>query len=280
MSRLGAIRWWHLLVLAGLAAGGIFAWTHRLLPASQPSGAIAIVDGASVSQLDVTVEAQSRGISADAIDPPMQKVLLSAVIDRKLLAAAAVKQGATSTPLFQASVARATEMLAAGTTAEQIAGPAREATVQEAQRYMAANPLMFGDRQIFVVDGVVADLRSAPARQFDPAKTIDDVLSSLRLIHIPYERANRRIDSATIPPDQAGRFAKLKNGELFRLPVGQNALVGAIIAREPKILPAGEQLAGAQQAVGQLQRDATLKAALTTLRNNANIKYVTGSPAS
>ncbi|MEG3151561.1 hypothetical protein U1769_16840 [Sphingomonas sp. ZT3P38] len=256
-----------------LAAAGVAAWL-ALAPSPAPAGTVlATVDGIAVTNFDLAAEAATKGLTAEQIDDPMQKALLAQIIDRKLLAAAARNRGVGSDPLYRASVARAGEMVAAKSTAQEFTGPPQPAGDAESKRFMAANPLMFQQRQILTIDGVMVDPRNAYNDRINAANTLDEVIALMRMLGISFERVQQRLDTAAIPRAVAMRLLQAKPGDLFRLPAGEKSLIGAVIARQPLAVPERDQLAAARSAAGQQQQQRRLGDALAALRAKAQIRY-------
>jgi peptidyl-prolyl cis-trans isomerase C len=271
----GGLRGWHLLVALGLVAAIALASRWKAVPAAG-GPVLATVDDISVTSLDVAAEAQSKGLPASHIDAATRKALLGQVIDRKLLAAVARKRGLEADPLFKASMDRAAEMVAAGATVQQLVGQAQPAGLGDARRYMAANPMRFGARQVWTVDGVVGDVRGVPAALTNNLNSLGDVVAALVRLRIPYERVEWQLDTATLPKDVAYKLGRLGAGKLFRMPSGDKSMIGLVTARALKILPAAQQLTIAREAAGQARRETDLAAALETLRDRAVVRYATG----
>jgi EpsD family peptidyl-prolyl cis-trans isomerase len=271
------VRWWHLGLIAALTATAFVAW-RVMLPTPVTTGAVlATVDGVPVTDFDLQAEAQGKPV--DKMDDAEEKALLAQVIDRRLLVGVAHKQGIDSSPLFRATVARAGEMVAAGAASRELADPPEPAGDAEAKRYMAANPLLFGQRQLLVVDGVIATMSDGQRTRIDAADTLEQLIVLLEASKIPFERVERRIDTAALPKDMATKLLQRKAGDLFALPAGGKLLIGTVTARQPQILPEPEQLALARNAAGQERQQTQLRDALASLRKKAKIQYLSPSSA-
>jgi hypothetical protein len=271
MPWLSVLRWWHVIVLLVLAAAAATAWPFLFPPPVAKGAIVATVDGATVTEYDVLAEARNSGAPSDANDVAGRKALLSQVIDRRLLVKAARQLGIDRDPVFGATVQRAGEMVGAGYMAQRLAGPRTAASIEDARRYMSANPLSFGERQVLVLDSIIADLSELPEPSLAQADTLADVTATLARAHIAFERGERRLDTATLPPAAAAKMAHSPLGALFRFPVGDKSLIGALVARQAIVKSPEEQLASARNAAAAAQQQARLRTALAALRRKAKI---------
>ena len=250
---------------------GGYRWAF---PPTSPTGAtLSIVDGTPITANDLAAEAQSAELSTRNMDAKTRRQLLDRIVDRRLLVAAAKRGGIEGSPIYQASVARAGEMVAAGAIARHLTGNAPAASEEAVRRYIAAHPLQFGQRQRLVTDSVAAVLPETLRQRIAGADSIDEVASLLKGAGVPFERQQRPLDTATLPPELAGKMIAAKPGELFQLPLGDRALILAVTAREPVAMAPAEQLAAARQALARSEQDDDLKAALAALRRKAKIEY-------
>lgn len=272
MARPRLPRWGLLVAVLAVAGMLVVAWRWHAAPVADGS-VLATVDGVAVTSTDVMAEAQATGLAPDRIDAAAQKALIGKVVDRRLMAAVARKRGIESDPLFRAGVARAGELLAAGTVARTLAGPSQPGSVAEARHYIAANPLRFGNRVVWTIDAVVADMRIVPPALLDSLTSVEDIAALLQRLRVPFDRVRQQLDSATLPPAVAKQIAGLAPGSLLRLPAGEKAMIGVVSGRQSRILPEAEQVEIARGAVGQMRQEQALQTALKTLREKAKIQY-------
>jgi hypothetical protein len=231
-----------------------------------------VIDSVPVTEDDLQAEARSAGLPADAIDAATRKTLLAQVIDRRLLVGAARAAEIERDPVLRAAVQRAGEMVTASVMAQRLVGRPAPASVAEARRYMAANPLRFAGRQILVVDAIEVGARGLPEGLLDNADSLKDVASTLDRVRLPFERRERRFDSATLPPEIARQMARFESGRLFRLPMGATVLMGVVTGRQSAAAPLPAQLAAARDAAIAAKQEAQLRTALAALRRKADVR--------
>ena len=273
------LRWWHIGVLLALVLVAAVGW-RLLTPAPVAAvNVLATVDGVPITDSDLAAEAQSRGVAVDGLDDAARKGLLTQIVDRRLLAAAARKRGIESDPVFRATAARAGEMIAASVTAQEFTGAPEPASDAEAMRYIVSHPLVFAQRQILSFDGVITELSPAAKVQVKDADSVNEVVAMLRVSNTPFEPVHREFDTASIPPEMASRMLQAKPGDLFQLPANGKALIGAVTGRRPMVVPEADQMAAARSAATQQRQETRLSDAIATLRKNAVIHYVNQSPA-
>ncbi len=199
-----------LLTLAGCDKG-----------AKTPEGqVVATVDGKEVTIHELNAElAMVPDRGGDTPRKLVESVVLQRVIERKMLAAEAEKLGLEKNPQFLLARKRTEEGLLVQALQSDIQQKVPATTREAAQKYVAENPQVFGDRKIFSLDQITflrpANIDQLPLRD---AKTMADVERVLTDANIEYRRAPQQIDSLTVNPALTTEILKITgsgNGEPF-----------------------------------------------------------------
>ena len=112
-------------------------------------------------------------------------------------------------------------------------------TREEADRFVAAHPDIFGQRKIFAIDFIQMQRPTDPAviKALQPLKTLEQVDSQLTAEKIPHQRSAGNLDAVGADPRMIDAITKLPPGEIFVIPRGNMLLVNQI--RDTKIQPFG-----------------------------------------
>ena len=209
--------------LALLASGGmaLLALSACDKGAKTPEGqVVATVDGKEVTIHELNSElAMVPNRGGDAPRKLVESVVLQRVIERKMLAAEAEKLKLDENPQFLLARKRTEEGLLVQALQADIQQKVTDTTREAAQKYVADNPQVFGDRKIFALDQITflrpANIDQLPLRD---AKTMADVERVLVDANIEYRRAPQQIDSLTVNPALSTEILKItgaSNGEPF-----------------------------------------------------------------
>ncbi len=177
-----------------------------------PTGqVVATVDGKEVTIHEVNGEIDAlpnRG--AGAPRKLVESIALARVIERKMLAEEAEKRGLGKNPKFILARERADETLLVQALQADIAQKVPVTTREAAQKFIAENPNVFGDRKIFTLDQIQF-LRPAnfAALGLKDAKTMADVEKLLIDANIEYRRAPQQVDALTVNPALTAEILKI-----------------------------------------------------------------------
>ena len=187
----------------------------------RPTGqVVATVDEQEVTVHELNAElAMIPNRGAGAPRKLVESVALARVVERKMLAHEAEKLKLDKNPQFLLAKARAEEGMLVQALQADIQRKVQPTTREAAQKFVADNPQVFGDRKIFQLDQIQF-LRPANIDQLGlkDAKTMADVERILVDANIEYRRAPQQIDSLTVNPaltNEIMRIASNNNGEPF-----------------------------------------------------------------
>lgn len=244
---------------------------------SKPEGqAVATVDGQAIT---------TQGLDAELTDAPSdvdhvayRKTILPQIVDRTLLAQAAKKMGIDKSPEFGVQRDREEQKLLVELLAKKLANSVPLPTVEAVDRYIAAHPYEFAQRQKFYVDQIrFAKTASTEALlQLGQNKTLDALAAALTNNATPFTRDHVLIDSAFLDPAVAGQVAKQPSGDPILLPYNGLYTANVIIQRIPTPMTGN----AARNLAGEiLRRKAIADAMGQTLkkaRQDATITYQAG----
>jgi EpsD family peptidyl-prolyl cis-trans isomerase len=175
---------------------------------------VATVDGTEVTVSELNSEINTlpnRG--GDAPKKLVESVALARVIERKMLAEEAVKRKLDKTPQFLLAKERVEDNLLVQALQSEIQRQVPATPRESAQKYVADNPQIFGDRKVFTLDQIQflrpANIDQLPLKE---AKTMADVEKVLIDANIEYRRAPQQLDSLTINPKLTEEIIRLSTG--------------------------------------------------------------------
>ncbi len=149
----------------------------------------------------------------------VEAVALARVVERKMLADEAQKRNLDKNPDFLMAKQRTDENLLVQVLQSDIQSKVQATTREAAQKFVADNPQLFGDRKIFTIDQIQflqpANLDSLPLKA---AKSMGEVEKILLDANIEYRRAPQQLDSLAIAPALTTAISKISataNGEPF-----------------------------------------------------------------
>ena len=177
-----------------------------------PTGqVVATVDGKDVTIHELNGEVSTlpnRG--GNAPRKLVESVALARVIERKMLAAEAMKRGLDKNPQYILAKERTEDGLLVQALQADIAQKVPQTTREAAQKYISENPNVFGDRKIFSLDQIQF-LRPANFERLGlkDAKTMADVERLLIDANIEYRRAPQQVDALTVDPRLTTEILKI-----------------------------------------------------------------------
>lgn len=181
---------------------------------------VATVDGTEVTIHELNAEMAMIGNRATGAPPKLvESVALQRVIERKMLSDEATKLKLDKNPQFLLAKQRTDEGLLVQALQQDIQAKVPAATREAAQKFVAENPQVFGDRKIFTLDQIQflrpSNIEQLPLKQ---AKTMAEVERVLVDANIEYRRAPQQLDSLVINPaltKEITKIAATANGEPF-----------------------------------------------------------------
>jgi EpsD family peptidyl-prolyl cis-trans isomerase len=183
---------------------------------SAPKGqVVATLDGEEITVLEVNAEMAGTPIPPTMSRRDAEKVALENIITRRMLSKSAEERELQKRPEFLLQERRASEQLRVQALAKDIASKVVTPTRDEADKFIAENPFLFGNRQFFILDQIQF-LRPANVEKLglEGAKTMAEVEQILAANEIQFRRQPASFDTLGANP----AFVKQFTGVLAKNP--------------------------------------------------------------
>lgn len=266
-----------------LKRGALLAVTGLSLMAAacdrKPTGqTVAVVNGEEISAGELNTELQVANVPPNADQKVARQQLLQNLIDRRLLAQDARKNGVDKSPEFLSRQRRLTDELLISMNAERQAGSQRLPDQKAVDAFIAANPLAFGQRQVLALQQIVIDPPSDPKTlaPLADAHSMDAVAATLTRLNVPFTRTTGRLDTGNVPPDALKRIFALPPTEPFVLPANGKLYANVIVGREPVSMSQEDMRKAAVAALRQQNTQKSIVGEVKQLRAAAKIEYQPG----
>jgi EpsD family peptidyl-prolyl cis-trans isomerase len=246
---------------------------------AHPGQALASVNGAEITVLQLNEEMARAGVAANRQDAA-GKQLLQALIDRQLLQEAAVKDNRDRDPRVMQAVERARALIVAQAYLQKHAGHGDKPSRAEVEAYYKEHPELFSARKQFGLNEIVVAASDLNAGLLDAAaspRSLDDVAAWLDAHRIRYDRSQVTRSTADVPPALAAKLLGSPAGQPFLMKDGTRALFVAVAETREAPVPlaaASDQIA--QFLVGRKNKERAA-AELQRLRSGARIEYLNKS---
>lgn len=246
---------------------------------SEPTGQVAaVVNGDEITLQEINAELASANVPAGADEEEVRRAVLSRIVDRRLLAQEARKDGMDQTPEFLIRKRQLEDALLVQLLRQREERATEVPSQQAVDDFIAKNSAAFGERELYVIERIqfprTGDRNVLQA--LEPAKSMDEVAATLNELGIEFTRQPARMDSARLPQEVIDSVKALPAGEPFILPEGPNITVGVI--RETQRVPTTPEEARprALQAMRGQNIAETLQKRLETAKSEAEITYQPG----
>lgn len=263
----------HLITTTGLAACLLLAACAKGGGATDDK-VFATVDGEKITASDVQVETALNGGAAQQGQPEA----LQRVIDRKLMAAVAKKDGLDRPAGFQAESERAGDDLLAGALIRKISSETPKPTAAEITQFIAAHPEAFAERKFLVLEQIQVRKpeQGLPMIASQPGRTMEGIQAALDAQGVPYYRSMSITDTANTQPSLVAQLMRLGPGGTFETNRGDLIVIGRVV--EVRNAPLGGPFARelAQNYLLNQRTSAAVRSRAEALRKDAKIEYAEG----
>jgi peptidyl-prolyl cis-trans isomerase C len=261
------------LLLGGVAA---LAFVSASCNKAEPKGqVIAVVNGEEITVGELNQEARARGISIGN-DPAARARVMRDLVDRKILAAQAVRENVDRNPEHLLAARRLNELLLVQELIARRRGPA-EPTDAEVAAFIKAHPHAFDQRvsirmaQITVPKKLTAKLQA----DLSTATTLEQAEQLLRAAGVSGARSEQVWDSANLPEATTQRLLPSIGG-LLLLPAGPGMSIVQVLSITPQPTPPEQRVSTAREWLKQHRTNEALEELLGTARSKARVKYQEG----
>lgn len=248
---------------------------------SKPGQALASVNGAEITVLQLNEELQRAGVGP-AQQEAASKQLLQALIDRQLLQNAAAAERLDRDPKVMQAVERAKALIVAQQYLQQRIGNTPRPTRAEVEDYFNKNPQFFARRKQFSLQELViasADLTPQLKAAADVAKSLEEVAAWMAARKIKFGRAQVTRSTTDLSHEMSARLLGMQKGQLFIVKEGERSLLIAIadLRDAPVTLDVAAQQI--EQFLVNKRNKERAAAELARLRASAKIEYLNQSMA-
>jgi len=261
-----------------ISAGVMLAGCNRDHPAApaRPGQALASVNGAEITVLQLNEEMQRAGVPATQQERA-GKQLLQALIDRTLLEKEAATHNLDRDPKVMQAIARARSLIIAQAYVQQRTADAGRPGQGEVEAYYNQHPQFFAGRRQFSMDQLIMPASAVtPALRaaFDRSASLDDVAQFLDARKVGYGRAQVTRSTADLKPDVAAKLLSMPKGQLFFVQEEQRALL--TVLTEVRNAPVLLAIAAPQitQFLASRKSKELAQAEIARLRATARIAYL------
>jgi peptidyl-prolyl cis-trans isomerase C len=259
-----------LALTAGLAVAGCHGGT--------PTGQVA----ARVGNDEITVqELQAELAGYNAPDAKTRKAAeqraLQNIIQRKLIAKAAVKAGIDKSPAFAIQKARMEDMLLMQSWEKTLVDAVPEPGPEQVRQYISAHPELFANRKVYIVDQIRMQAVSDPKllAELRPLNTLEDIAKLLQTKGIRYEQARGALDSLELGSQIVAQIEKLPPGDIFVLPANNMLVANKVIETRLAPVPdAAAQKIAARNIKAQQAQDSVRRMFGSVVTNHPGTKVV------
>ncbi|HJR82439.1 MAG TPA: SurA N-terminal domain-containing protein [Sphingomicrobium sp.] len=239
---------------------------------------VAIVNGEEITAAELNAELDNAKIPPGVSKDQARNRVLQQMIDRRLLAQQAKKDGLDKSPEFLNRQRRMNEDLLINMFASRQIDTTKLPSEPEIQRYQASRPEMFANREQWNLEQLRFTMPTDEKvkAKLEAAKSLEEVATALGEAGITFNRQKNRLDTAVIPHDLYGRLLTVPPGEPFIIPVGNLAIASVVVSREPAAITGDQARPVAVAAMRRAQAAKLMQDRLKSLRTGAKIDYKPG----
>lgn len=193
----------------------------------EPTGqVVATIGKQEVTATDLKNEMGNFAAPNAQIRKQAEQAALQQIINRKLAAEAARKEGLEKSPEYAQQKARLEEGLLAQLLQNEIVKQVPPPSKDEVDRYVAENSDIYAQRKVFEVDQIRMAMTNDQAllRQLQAIQTLEEIKAFLDSRNIRNQQAPAEFDALNLPPQFVKQIIALPPNEVFIVPAG-NLLV-------------------------------------------------------
>jgi EpsD family peptidyl-prolyl cis-trans isomerase len=200
-----------------------------------PTGQVAaMAGGEEITAMEVGLEVGRTAANAAEANE-QQPAALQAIINRKLLAAAAEERGLDETPEGAMVLQKARELALISLLQRQIQSLVPRPSDADAAAYVAQNPGTFSERKLLVVDQLVAPTASpALIAALGRLQSLEEAASLLTGNRVIFQRTTSIIDPLALEPATAKQVARLGIGDVLVMPQERGVQISQVVEVKPQ----------------------------------------------
>jgi peptidyl-prolyl cis-trans isomerase C len=239
---------------------------------------VAVVNNEEITTSELNAELANANVGSNADKKQVTSRVLQGLIDRRLLAAQARKDGIDSSPEFITRQRRMNEDLLIGIMASRQMDSGKLPSETEITQFQAKQPQAFARREVWKLDQLQYETAgdAALANRIMQTKSLEELAGVLTAAKIPFQRGKNQLLTSVIPIDTYPRLAALPAGEPFIVASGNRSVASAIVAREPAPLATAAARTEAVNMIRRQNNSQAMQQRLKDLRKGAKITYKEG----
>ena len=239
---------------------------------------VAIVNGEEITAAELNAELTASRVPAGMSKEQARSRVLQLMIDRRLLAQQAKKDGLDKSPEYLNRQRKMNEDLLISMLGSRQIDTAQLPSAQQIAQFEQTHPEMFAKREQWSLEQLRFQMPADAALRdkLDKAETLPEVEKVLTDAKISFDRQKNRLDTAIIPHDLYGRLATLKPGEPFIIPIGGLGVASVIQGREAAPISGEQARPVAVAAMRRTQAAKLMQDRLKALRGTAKVEYKPG----
>ena len=239
---------------------------------------VAVVNNEEITASELNAELANANIPDSADKKAITNRVLQGLVERRLLAEQARKDGIDKSPDFIARQRRMNEELLIGMLASRSMDTSKLPTDAEIAAFQAKQPQAFANREVWKLEQLQYDTPQdkAISDRIVATKTLTELAGVLSAARIPFQRASNQLVTSAIPAELYPQLARLQGGEPFIVPAGGKSVASSIISREPAPLSGPQARTEAVNAMRRLNSTTALQQRLKDLKSSAKIEYKEG----
>lgn len=241
-----------------------------------PADALALIDGQPLTRSDVAADFAARHLLPGALGPvsgKLEAAVVTALIDRKLLAARARLEEVDRQPEYAPLAARAQEVALVQLLLDKWRTGMPAPSRSDVQLFMDRNPQIFSERVIYYLDTVQIERGGVDQKALGACQSMDAVIGYLRERDRPFQRGSSSIDTMTAGLPLARRIEALA-GRPFVVTRGATLVVGAVVRSTAAPLSNEQGFRVASRLVQGARFQIYMKQQVEALRTATKITYI------
>lgn len=245
--------------------------------AAAPTGqVVATVGDEEITTTDLDSELAGATAPTPEGQKNLQRMALENIINRTILAQAAEKEGLAKGPEFAVIERKARQAALVELLQRNLSKSLPQPSAEEVENFILANPSMFANRKIFVVDQIVVPQANQELlKALQPVKTMAEAQAVLTRFNVKGNNTVGVIDSLTIPPQAAQQIGALPPDEVFIIPANGALRINHV--RSSQVDPiSGDQAKGiAKELIARQRGQSAVQSTLgeKVKAGRATVKY-------
>lgn len=239
---------------------------------------VALVNEEEITASELNAELTASNAPAEADKKEVTNRTLQGLIDRRLLADQARKEGIDRSPEFIARQRRMSDELLIGMLASRQLDTSKVPTEAEIAAMQAKQPQFFAQREVWRLQQLQYDTPRDPAvqKRILDTNSLDELAAVLTAARVPFRRTNNQLVTSQIPTEMYPQLAALRPGEPFIVPAGNRSVASVIASRQPVPLTGPGARTEAANMIRRENSTRMLEQRLKDLRAAATIEYKEG----